>query len=87
MKQPLLRRLACRGPRWLVIAVPYLWLLLFFAIPFAIVLKISFARRLIAMPPYTDAGTGWTGKDLTVTLNISNYLFLLTDTPVLSAPT
>ena len=66
------------GPRWLVIAPPYLWMLLFFAIPFAIALKISFTHQLIAMPPYSDL-VGWTGKDLTVTLNISNYLFLLTD--------
>ena len=31
------------GPRWGVISVPYVWLLLFFAIPFLIVLKISFS--------------------------------------------
>ncbi len=66
------------GPRWLVIAPPYIWLLLFFAIPFAIALKISFTHSLIAMPPYSNL-VNWTGKDLTVTLNISNYLFLLTD--------
>ena len=51
------------GGRWAVIAVPFLWLLLFFAIPFLIVLKISFSRLAIAMPPYTpirpakDSGT------------------------------
>jgi len=72
------------GPRWLVIAPPYLWMLLFFAIPFAIALKISFSHSLIAMPPYSDL-VGWTGKDLTVTLNISNYLFLLTDSLYYSA--
>jgi putrescine transport system permease protein len=66
------------GSRWLVIAPPYLWMLLFFAIPFAIALKISFSHALIAMPPYSDL-ISWTGKDLTATLNISNYLFLLTD--------
>ena len=27
------------GARWLVIAPPYVWLLLFFAVPFAISLK------------------------------------------------
>jgi putrescine transport system permease protein len=72
------------GPRWLVIAPVYLWMLLFFAIPFAIALKISFSHSLIAMPPYSDL-VGWTGKDLTVTLNISNYLFLLTDSLYYSA--
>ncbi|MBP8098491.1 MAG: ABC transporter permease subunit, partial [Arenimonas sp.] len=53
-------------------------------IPFAIALKISFSHSLIAMPPYSDL-VGWTGKDLTVTLNISNYLFLLTDSLYYSA--
>jgi putrescine transport system permease protein len=66
------------GSRWLVIAPPYLWMLLFFAVPFAIALRISFTHSLIAMPPYSDLVT-WTGKDLSVTLNLNNYLFLLTD--------
>ena len=72
------------GPRWLVIAPPYVWMLLFFAIPFAIALKISFSHSLIAMPPYSDL-VSWTGKDLMVSLNISNYLFLLTDSLYYSA--
>lgn len=37
----------------LVIAVPYLWLLFFFLIPFFIVFKISLSTTAIAMPPYT----------------------------------
>ena len=48
----LLRRLGLSG-RGLVVMVPYVWLLLFFLIPFAIVLKISFAEADIAIPPYT----------------------------------
>jgi putrescine transport system permease protein len=47
-----LRRLLPRA-RWAVVGVPYLWLLVFFAIPFLIVLKISFSRLAIAIPPYT----------------------------------
>jgi len=43
--------------RWLgrplVVAVPMLWLVLFFLIPFVIVLKISFSDTVIAQPPYT----------------------------------
>jgi putrescine transport system permease protein len=39
--------------RSVVIATPYLWLLLFFLVPFAIVLKISFADPLVAQPPFT----------------------------------
>jgi putrescine transport system permease protein len=37
-----------------VIALPYLWLLLFFLVPFAIVLKISLADPVIAQPPFTS---------------------------------
>ena len=43
--------LAGRTARWSS-SVPYLWLLLFFLVPFVIVLKISFSTAQIAMPPY-----------------------------------
>lgn len=66
------------GPRWLVIAVPYLWMLLFFAVPFAIALKISFASAAIAMPPYTDL-VSWAGDKLEVSINTANYLYLVRD--------
>ena len=66
------------GPRWLVIAVPYLWIVLFFAVPFLIALKISFASAAIAMPPYTDL-LQWDGDRLEVHANFGNYLFLLRD--------
>ncbi|GGA76018.1 polyamine transport protein [Arenimonas soli] len=66
------------GPRWLVIAVPYLWMLLFFAVPFAIALKISFASAVIAMPPYTDL-VNWSGDKLELSINTANYLFLVRD--------
>ncbi len=53
---------------------PYLWLLLFFAAPLAIVLKISLASPVMGQPPYTplyDAGE-WL-------INWDNYLLLLDD--------
>ena len=40
--------------RRLVIGVPFVWLMLFFLLPFAIVLKISFSEADVAIPPYTD---------------------------------
>ena len=40
-----------------MIAVPYIWLLVLFLIPFAIVLKISFAEQEIAIPPFTPLTT------------------------------
>ena len=66
------------GGRWAVIAVPFLWLLLFFAIPFLIVLKISFSRLAIAIPPYTPI-LEYVDKALTVRLNLGNYVALFTD--------
>ena len=66
------------GARAGVIAVPYLWLLLFFAIPFLIVLKISFSRLAIAMPPYTPI-LEYVDKALTLRLNLGNYVALFTD--------
>ena len=41
-----------------MIAVPYLWLLFFFLIPFFIVFKISLSQTAIAMPPYTPVVNG-----------------------------
>jgi putrescine transport system permease protein len=64
----------------LVIAVPYLWLLLFFLVPFLIVFKISFSEVQVAMPPYAPL-LDWVedARKLIVTFNLNNYLFLLTD--------
>ena len=47
-----LHRMGIR-PRLAIILVPYIWLVLFFLIPFIIVLKISFAQLAIAQPPFT----------------------------------
>ncbi|MBK8070296.1 MAG: ABC transporter permease subunit [Rhodanobacteraceae bacterium] len=72
------------APRWALILVPYLWLLLFFAIPFLIALKISFAKAAIAMPPFTDV-LYWVDGFPVVKLRGENYLFLLGDSIYLNA--
>ncbi|MBW8313227.1 MAG: ABC transporter permease subunit [Rhizobium sp.] len=59
-------------------------MLLFFAIPFAIALKISFANAAIAMPPYTDL-VQWAGDKMQVTINTANYLFLVRDSLYVNA--
>ena len=64
--------------RHLVIAIPYVWMLLFFLIPFAIILKISFAEVQIAIPPYTDL-VSYAEEKLNVVFNLGNYLYLLED--------
>ena len=40
------------------VAIPYVWLVIFFLIPFFIVLKISFAESLIASPPFRLCSSG-----------------------------
>ncbi|MEH0834958.1 putrescine ABC transporter permease PotH [Pectobacterium cacticida] len=64
--------------RKLVIALPYLWLLLLFMLPFLIVFKISLAEMARAIPPYTDL-VSWMDDRLGITLNLGNYLHLLDD--------
>src|SRR5690242_1693060 len=73
--QLLLQRLRFTG-RSVVIAVPWVWLLLFFLIPFLIVLKISFADTRLGVPPYTPL-VEW-GRDGYVhfKMNVANYLFI-----------
>jgi putrescine transport system permease protein len=61
--------------RQVTIAIPYLWLFVFFLLPFAIILKISLADPIIAQPPFTP--TFDAQGALSVTLD--NFLFLLTD--------
>jgi len=59
----------------IAIATPYLWLLLFFLVPFAIILKISLADPVIAQPPFTPAFDDAGELDLT----FDSFTFLLTD--------
>jgi len=64
--------------RWLVIAVPMLWLLAFFLVPFLVLGRISLAEAIIARPPYTPLWeTGPDGFRFLATLN--TYRFLLED--------
>jgi len=64
-----------QGWRRYATAIPYLWLLVFFLAPFAIILKISLADPVIAQPPFTplfdDAGS-FQGT-------LDNFTFLLGD--------
>nr|WP_084539822.1 ABC transporter permease subunit [Azorhizobium doebereinerae] len=67
--------------RLLVIAVPYLWLLALFLVPFLIVLKISLSQDVIAQPPYSpvfDIAGGWAGfRDFLSQLSLANYGYVL----------
>ncbi|WP_165007861.1 ABC transporter permease subunit [Neisseria yangbaofengii] len=70
LKKKLFRR---PGQR-MVIGIPYLWLLVLFLIPFAIVLKISFAEQEIAIPPFTPLATYDEDlRRLNILLSFQNY--------------
>jgi putrescine transport system permease protein len=67
-----------------VLALPFAWLVLFFLVPFLIVLKISLAEQAIGVPPYTalvERGEGGWGFHAT----IANFQFLLSDSLYLRA--
>ncbi|WP_369937688.1 ABC transporter permease subunit [Xanthomonas tesorieronis] len=86
-RRSVLQRLRTRrlpGARWLVIAAPYLWLLLFFAIPFLIVLRISFAEQAISSPPYSDL-LNYKDGVLTLKFTLQNYLALVRDNQYIEA--
>ena len=73
-----LRRWGVTG-KALVASVPYLWLMLFFLIPFVIVLKISFSDAQISMPPYQPLFSWASEKVVEIKLNLGNYAFLIED--------
>jgi putrescine transport system permease protein len=65
--------------RKVVTAVPMTWLVLFFLVPFLIVLKISFSVGILAMPPYAPM-IEWTHDwILSIRVHLANYRFLFTD--------
>jgi len=61
--------------RALLIALPYTWLMIFFLVPFGIVLKISLSDTALAIPPYvpTLRDGFWT---MITGLDLENYAFI-----------
>jgi putrescine transport system permease protein len=65
--------------RTAVAGVPYLWLLLFFMVPFLIVLKISVSDIRLGMPPYDPLITWASAQVMEFKVNLGNYAFLWED--------
>ena len=69
--------------RFLLIGIPMIWLLVFFLMPFFIVLKISLSDMATAMPPYTPNYTPEAGLQGLVSLwqafDLENFIWLLED--------
>jgi len=70
--------------RWLpsgrtgVIALPFLFLLFFFLVPFLLVITISFAQLKIGVPPYTNL-VDVQDHIVKITLSLEHYVFMLND--------
>lgn len=67
-----------------IIAIPYVWLFVFFALPFFIVFKISIAELARSVPPFT-AFSDWEDGLLTLHIYLGNYFRLLEDSLYVSA--
>ena len=64
----------------LVIAVPYLWLLMFFLVPFLIVLMISFAEySALGRPPYVPVFQQVEQWVLQIKVNLGSYVYLFNE--------
>jgi putrescine transport system permease protein len=62
-----------------VIGLPYLWLFLFFLVPFGIVFKISLADPIVAQPPFTALFDFGANAKNWLHATFDNYLFLTED--------
>ncbi len=69
--------------RRVVVGIPYLWLLVFFLAPFAIVVKISLSDAEIAIPPYVpniDLAAGWQALGEVIgQFDFENFVWLAED--------
>lgn len=76
------RRIFTRPARIAAIA-PYVWMTLFFLVPFAFVLKIALSQTVIAQPPYAptfDLFGGWSVfRDSLSKLSLDNFYLLASD--------
>ncbi|MCB1646468.1 MAG: ABC transporter permease subunit [Pseudomonadales bacterium] len=69
----------------LIVAIPWLWLAIFFVLPFLFILKISLSEPQLAMPPYQDWIREFEDGLLTITLNFGNYQLMFEDDLYLQA--
>ena len=76
------RRIFARPARFSAIA-PYVWMVLFFLVPFGFVAKISLSQTAIAQPPYEpvfDLTAGWAAiRAALAALSIDNFKLLVFD--------
>ncbi|MDA7949690.1 MAG: ABC transporter permease subunit [Hyphomicrobiaceae bacterium] len=86
MSGQILHAIQSRLGKTLVLLPPYLWMFLFFLLPFGFVLKISFSEAIIASPPFAplfeyDPDEGI----LNAVFRVFNYQYLLEDSLYINA--
>ncbi len=64
--------------RFILIGVPYLWLLALFFVPFLIVFKVSLSDYALSIPPYTPQMKDGLAE-MFAAFDFENYVFLTTD--------
>jgi len=76
------RNIFTRPARLSAIA-PYVWMVLFFLVPFGFVAKISLSQTVIAQPPYApvfDFSAGWSAfRGTLAALSLDNFRLLVSD--------
>jgi len=65
--------------RWLVVAVPMLWLIVFFLVPFIVLGRISLSEPAIAIPPYSPLWRALPNGTTDIIASLDNYRLLLAD--------
>jgi len=76
---PAIWRRRVPGLRWLVIAVPMLWLLVFFLVPFFVLGRISLSEPMIARPPYSPLWETLADGTRAWLASLDNYRLLVAD--------
>jgi putrescine transport system permease protein len=71
--------------RWLIILPPYFWLVIFFFVPFLLILKISFSEATIAIPPFVPIFEWTQDHILHIHFNFKHYMTLWQDSFYLDA--
>jgi putrescine transport system permease protein len=70
-------------PARLTAIAPYVWMVMFFLVPFGFVLKISLSQTAISQPPYTpvfDLREGWASVEAAfAALSLDNFHLLFSD--------
>jgi putrescine transport system permease protein len=74
-----LGRLIGVSDRWMVIAIPMLWFLTFFLVPFFVLGRISLSEAIIARPPYSPLWEVAPDGSFEFLGGLQNYVFILGD--------